>query len=137
MNRNTVFTNGCFDIMHLGHLQLLNFCKKFGGKLIIGINSDKSIRLIKGKNRPINNQKYRKTFLEELNIADKIIIFNEDTPLNLIKKIKPNIIIKGDDYKKKNIVGIDVIKKWNGKAIIFKKKNMFSTTKILKRVMSK
>ena len=125
MNRNTVFTNGCFDIIHLGHLQLLNFCKKFGGKLIIGINSDKSIRSIKGKNRPINNQKYRKTFLEELNIADKIIIFNEDTPLNLIKKIKPNIIIKGDDYKKKNIVGIDVIKKWNGKAIIFKKKNMF------------
>ena len=129
MSKNIIFTNGCFDIVHLGHLQLLNFCKKFKGKLIVGINSDRSIKLIKGKNRPVNNQKYRKNFLEQLNIADKVIIFNEKTPLKLIKKVKPNIIVKGDDYKKKNVIGGEVIKQWAGKVVIFKKKICFQLQK--------
>ncbi len=102
MNKKIIFTNGCFDIIHLGHLQLLNFCKKLKGKVIVGINSDKSVKHLKGNNRPINKEKYRKNFLEELNVVDKVVIFNELTSINLIKKIKPNIIVKGNDYKKKD-----------------------------------
>jgi rfaE bifunctional protein nucleotidyltransferase chain/domain len=137
MNKRYIFTNGCFDVIHLGHLQLLNFCRKFKGNFVIGINSDSSIKTLKGNNRPINNQKYRKKFLEELNIADKVIIFNEQTPINLIKKIKPKIIIKANDYKKETVVGYKEIKEWKGKVIIFKKKNAHSTSKILKRVFKK
>lgn len=133
MNKKIIFTNGCFDIIHLGHLQLLNFCKKLKGKVIVGINSDKSVKHLKGNNRPINKEKYRKNFLEELNVVDKVVIFNELTPINLIKKIKPNIIVKGNDYKKKDVVGYHEIKKWNGEVIIFKKKNKNSTSKILKK----
>jgi len=134
MNKKIIFTNGCFDIIHLGHLQLLNFCKKLKGKVIVGINSDKSVKHLKGNNRPINKEKYRKNFLEELNVVDKVVIFNELTPINLIKKIKPNIIVKGNDYKKKDVVGYHEIKKWNGEVIIFKKKNKNSTSKILKKI---
>lgn len=137
MNKKIIFTNGCFDIIHLGHLQLLNFCKKFKGKIIVGINSDKSVKRLKGIDRPINKEKYRKKFLEELNIAYKVIIFKELTPINLIKKIKPNIIVKGNDYKIKNVVGYNEIKKWNGKVVIFKKRNKNSTSKILKKISKK
>lgn len=127
-----IFTNGCFDIVHIGHLKLFNECKKLG-KLIIGLNSDISIKKLKGANRPINNENDRKSFLEELNIADEIIIFNEETPYNLIKKIKPDILVKGGDYKKENIVGRELVKEI--KIIDYLKS--YSTTKIINKIINK
>ena len=109
-NEKIVFTNGCFDILHIGHLRYLKECKKYGNKFIIGINTDESIKRLKGNNRPINKLMDRITFLKELNIADEIIPFSEDTPIELLKKIKPDILIKGGDYKLKDIIGSNLVK---------------------------
>ena len=105
IHKNIVFTNGCFDIVHIGHLKLLNFAKSKGDVLILGINSDSSIKKIKGDSRPINNEKDRIEFLFLLNIVDYIIIFDEETPYNIIKNLKPKVLIKGGDYKIENVVG--------------------------------
>ena len=100
----TIFTNGCFDILHRGHVELLQYCKTMG-KVIVGLNSDSSVKKLKGENRPINNQKDRKKILEALNCVDEVIIFEEETPLSLIQNIKPDIIVKGGDYDKQQVVG--------------------------------
>ena len=105
-----VFTNGCFDIIHIGHLQFLKACKKHGNKFIIGINTDESIKRLKGNSRPINKLSDRISFLRELDIADEIIPFSEDTPEEVLKKIKPDILIKGGDYKFEEIIGRHLIK---------------------------
>ena len=95
--RKTVFTNGCFDVLHRGHIELLKFSKRIGDQLVVGLNSDESIKRIKGSDRPINNQKDRKMMLEELRCVDKVIIFDEDTPYDLIQSVNPDIIVKGGD----------------------------------------
>ena len=109
--KKIIFTNGCFDILHAGHVNLIKSIKKKfkDDYLVIGLNSDRSVKKIKGENKPINSQKNRKLILESLKYVDKVIIFNELTPLNLIKKIKPDIIVKGADYKKKDIVGLEIV----------------------------
>jgi D-beta-D-heptose 7-phosphate kinase/D-beta-D-heptose 1-phosphate adenosyltransferase len=127
-----VFTNGCFDIVHRGHLELLKYCKSIGGKVIIGLNSDKSIKEIKGKNRPVNNQKDRKFLLESLKYVDKVIIFEEKTPYNLITKIKPDIIVKGGDYDIKSVVGNDI-----AEVRIFKYVEGYSTTKTIQNIINR
>lgn len=104
-----VFTNGCFDILHRGHIEYLKKSKQLGTKLIIGLNSDESVKKLKGENRPINNQEDRKILLESLDFVDEVIIFNEDTPYELIKKIKPNILTKGSDYLNKEVIGSDIV----------------------------
>jgi len=104
-----VFTNGCFDIIHRGHIEYLKKSKSMGYKLVVGLNSDTSIRRLKGDSRPINNQEDRKTVLESLDCVDEVIIFNEDTPYELIKKLKPDLITKGGDYKSiEEVVGHDL-----------------------------
>lgn len=105
INNSIVFTNGCFDILHVGHILYLEEAKKLGNILIVGLNSDESIKKIKGNTRPINNIKYRIKQLESLTIVDYIVVFNEDTPLELLKIIKPNVLVKGGDYDIKNIIG--------------------------------
>ena len=100
----TIFTNGCFDILHRGHFELLKFCNTMGS-VVVGLNSDSSVSRLKGKNRPINNQEDRKFMLESCRYVDKVIIFNEDTPFDLITRLRPDIIVKGGDYKKKDVVG--------------------------------
>jgi D-beta-D-heptose 7-phosphate kinase/D-beta-D-heptose 1-phosphate adenosyltransferase len=127
-----VFTNGCFDIVHRGHLELLKYCKSIGGKVIIGLNSDKSIKEIKGKNRPVNNQKDRKFLLESLKYVDEVIIFEEKTPYNLITKIKPDIIVKGGDYDIKSVVGNDI-----AEVRIFKYVEGYSTTKTIQNIINR
>lgn len=107
--KKIVFTNGFFDILHLGHLNLLRFAKTLGDILIVGLNSDTSVKNLKGKNRPIQNEITRKKILESLSFVDKVYIFEEETPLRLIKRIKPNIIVKGGDYKKEDVVGSDLV----------------------------
>jgi len=127
--QNIIFTNGVFDILHSGHIKLLKFSNRLGKKLIVGINSDKSTKTLKGKNRPYNSITTRIQNLEKTSLIDKIYVFEEKTPLKLIKKIDPDIIVKGSDYDYKNVVGSKI-----SNVILFDKKNNLSTTKILNRI---
>ena len=108
-NRKIVFTNGCFDIIHFGHIKYLETAKSLGDILILGLNSDKSVTSLKGDDRPINIQNDRAYILAALEAVDYVVIFEEETPYNLIKKIKPNILVKGSDYSGKDIVGEDLV----------------------------
>lgn len=108
-NKKIVFTNGCFDILHYGHISYLREAKKLGDILVVGLNSDKSIRRLKGESRPINSQCDRANVLRELKCVDFVIIFDEDTPFNLINRIKPDILVKGGDYKNKEVIGSDIV----------------------------
>jgi len=122
----TVFTNGCFDIIHRGHLELLKYCNSLG-RVVVGLNSDKSIKRLKGEERPFFNEKDRKFMLQSIKYVDEIIVFEEDTPLTVIEKIKPDIVVKGGDYKVEDVVGYGMcdIK-------IFNYIDGYSTTNILK-----
>jgi D-beta-D-heptose 7-phosphate kinase/D-beta-D-heptose 1-phosphate adenosyltransferase len=124
-----IFTNGCFDILHIGHIRLLEYSRTLGSKLIVGLNSDNSVRKLKGKSRPINNEEERKQMLLSIRWVDDVIIFEENTPLELIKKIKPDIIVKGGDYKPEDVVGNEL-----AKVVIFNYIDGFSTTKIIKSI---
>lgn len=108
-SKRIVFTNGCFDILHSGHCKYLNEAKKLGDILIVGLNSDSSIKQIKGEDRPINNETDRAYVLSSLRAVDYVILFEEDTPYNLISALLPNILVKGKDYEIKNIVGADIV----------------------------
>ena len=133
-NQKIIFTNGCFDILHQGHIELLSNCADLGDKLIIGLNSDESIKKIKGENRPINNEKSRKILLGALKFVDAIIVFSEETPKNLIQIIKPDILVKGGDYKISNIVGHDIVKENGGKVVIFPLVKNYSSTNIIDKI---
>lgn len=103
-----VFTNGCFDILHVGHIQYLEQSKNLGDRLIVGLNSDASVRRLKGSDRPVNSQEDRKRLLLALRCVDEVHIFDEDTPYELIKRIQPDVITKGGDYKPEDVVGGDL-----------------------------
>tara|TARA_Y100000310_G_scaffold274552_1_gene290609 strand:- start:184 stop:573 length:390 start_codon:yes stop_codon:yes gene_type:complete len=126
-----VFTNGCFDVLHRGHIELLKFCKNYG-YVIVGLNSDLSVERLKGLDRPIISQQDRKFMLESCMYVDEVIIFEEDTPYDLIKSIKPDIIVKGGDYKKENVVGNDI-----AEVLIFDYIHEYSTTKIIKNIANR
>lgn len=129
--------NGCFDLLHKGHLHLIKESKKKCDKLIILLNSNKSVKKIKGKKRPVDGEKIRKIKLMKLKEVSDVLIFRETTPFNLIKKIKPDYIFKGSDYKNKKISGHNFIKTYGGKLIIIKILNNYSTTKIIKKMNDK
>lgn len=114
-NRKVVFTNGCFDILHAGHVSYLSKAKSLGDILVIGLNSDGSVKKLKGKSRPIVSQKNRAILLAALEAVDFVVIFNELTSLKLIKAIKPDVLVKGGDWKKENIVGSDFVESYGGK----------------------
>ncbi|MDA8905283.1 D-glycero-beta-D-manno-heptose-7-phosphate kinase [Candidatus Thioglobus sp.] len=109
-NKKIVFTNGCFDILHIGHVKYLEKTKSFGDILILGLNNDDSVHRLKGKNRPINTQNDRAYILASLEVVDYVVLFEDDTPLNLIKLIQPDVLVKGGDYEGKEIVGQDIAK---------------------------
>lgn len=132
-NMKIVMTNGCFDILHAGHIHLLKSAKKLGDFLIVAINSDKSIKALKGKKRPINNLSARVEMLKALSYVDMVIVFKEKTPLKIIKMICPDVLVKGGDYKIKDIIGASYIKAKSGKVTTIKLKKGFSTTKILQK----
>jgi len=110
----SVFTNGCFDILHVGHVRYLREARLLGDKLIVGLNSDASVKRLKGESRPVVSQDDRKEVLEALEFVDEVHIFDEDTPLELIKKIQPQILVKGGDYSIGNIVGAKEVLGWGG-----------------------
>lgn len=126
-----VFTNGCFDILHKGHVELLAYCKSLG-HVTVGLNSDESVKRLKGISRPMNTEIDRKRILEALRYVDEVIIFQEDTPYNLITKIKPDLIVKGGDYRPNEVIGSDICE-----VRIFNTLNGYSTTSLINRIISK
>lgn len=133
-NKKIVFTNGCFDILHSGHVDLLKKAKNLGDILILGLNSDHSIKRLKGDNRPINNEAERKSVLSALEFIDYIVVFDEDTPLNIIKDIKPDILVKGGDYKDKEVVGRDFVESYGGEVKLIDFIYDVSTTNIVNKI---
>jgi len=113
-----VFTNGCFDVLHRGHIEFLNFCKKHGDIVVLGLNSDKSVKIIKGPERPINNQLDRAAVLSALETIDYIVIFDEPDPLNTIKQVKPDVLVKGQDWAEKGVIGREFIESNGGKVVL-------------------
>lgn len=135
--KKIVFTNGCFDILHLGHVEYLNEAKAQGDVLIIGLNSDQSVKVLKGPDRPINNEEDRKSMLLNLRAVDCVQIFNEQTPLEIIKLINPNILVKGGDWKPEQIIGSDFVIANGGtvKSLMFKRG--YSTSNLIQAVQGK
>ena len=129
-----VFTNGCFDIIHSGHLDLLKEAKSYGDKLIVGLNSDKSVSKLKGPERPIIGQSERKKILSALKFVDEVIIFNEENPLKLIKKLKPSILVKGADYTKEKVVGGAFVESYGGEIKLVKLTKGKSSSKIINKL---
>ncbi len=130
-----VFTNGCFDLLHSGHLQYLAQAKNLGDKLIIGLNADASTKRLKGAHRPINDEKSRSLMLAALVFVDAIIIFEEDTPLQLIKIVEPDILVKGGDYTVNTIVGADVVQQKGGIVTTLPFLEGYSTTNIEEKIL--
>ncbi len=129
-----VFTNGCFDILHLGHVEYLRKAKKLGDILIVGLNGDLSVKKLKGDSRPINKENDRAKVLEALQCVDYITIFNEDTPEKIIKKIKPDVLVKGGDWKVKDIAGGDFVANSGGRVIAIPFVKGYSTTRLIERI---
>lgn len=129
-----VFTNGCFDLLHPGHLHYLEKAKSLGDILIVGLNSDDSVSRLKGESRPINNQNYRATMLAGLMFIDYVIVFEEDTPLTLIKAIKPNVLVKGGDYAREEIVGFQETIMTGGEVEIIPFLDGYSTTQLIEKI---
>tara|TARA_B110000046_G_scaffold31091_1_gene32939 strand:+ start:49 stop:522 length:474 start_codon:yes stop_codon:yes gene_type:complete len=126
-----VFTNGCFDILHLGHIDYLEKAKLKGDKLIIGLNSDHSVRKLKGNQRPINSIMARSRMLAAIEFVDLVIEFNEDTPLILIESLVPDVLVKGGDYNKENIVGAESVLISGGSVEVIEFTDGYSTTKLI------
>jgi D-beta-D-heptose 7-phosphate kinase/D-beta-D-heptose 1-phosphate adenosyltransferase len=133
-NKKVVFTNGCFDILHAGHVHYLEQAKKMGDELVVGLNSDSSVKALKGKKRPINNLQHRAKVLSSLRCVDKIVSFEDETPIKLIKAIKPDVLVKGGDYKVKDVVGYKDVGSWGGKVKIIPMVPGLSTTNIIKKM---
>lgn len=134
-NRKIVFTNGCFDIIHAGHISLLKQAKQFGDILIVGLNSDTSVKNIKGETRPVNNETDRAEVLCAFEFVDAVTIFNEDTPLELIGKILPDVLVKGADYTPQTVVGADIVSKNGGKVELVKLVEGKSSSNILNSLL--
>lgn len=119
-NKKIIFTNGCFDIIHPGHIHILSKAKSLGDILVVGLNSDLSVKKLKGDKRPLVSEDDRSRVLLSLRFVDYVIIFNELTPLKVIKKIKPDLLVKGGDYNENDIVGSDFVKAYGGQVEIIK-----------------
>ncbi|MBA3683264.1 MAG: D-glycero-beta-D-manno-heptose 1-phosphate adenylyltransferase [Bacteroidetes bacterium] len=134
--KKIVFTNGCFDIIHPGHVDYLSQARDLGDVLILGLNTDNSVkRLQKAPNRPINNEQARASVLAALASVDLIVLFDEETPYELISFLKPNVLVKGNDYEVEKIVGYDVVTANGGKVITIPFLEGFSTTNLIKKIL--
>lgn len=129
-----VFTNGCFDILHRGHIHMLTSAKELGDKLVIGLNTDASVRILKGKNRPVKDEITRAEILASLTVVDFVILFNDETPHELILQVKPDVLVKGGDYKAENIVGHDIVSSYGGKICTIPFLKGFSTSSLIHKI---
>ncbi len=132
--KKIVFTNGCFDIIHLGHVTYLEKAKKSGDILIVGLNSDRSVKQLKGDSRPLLPQGERAALLAALESVDYVVIFNEDNPYNLISELNPNVLVKGGDWCKDKIIGADFVKSRGGKVKRVNYLKGYSVTKLIKKL---
>ncbi|MGA2172965.1 MAG: D-glycero-beta-D-manno-heptose 1-phosphate adenylyltransferase [Sedimentisphaerales bacterium] len=131
-----VFTNGCFDVIHRGHIEYLKFCKAQGNIVVVGLNSDSSVRTIKGPDRPIHNQLDRAAVLAALETVDFVTIFDEPDPLKLIEKVRPDVLVKGQDWEKKGVVGADFVKSYGGKVVLAPLVEGKSSTLVIEKMKS-
>lgn len=130
-----VFTNGCFDIIHQGHIHNLSYAAGQGTKLIVGLNSDASVRRLKGSSRPVQDEASRSLVMAALGFVDAVVIFDQDTPFDLIQLVQPDVLVKGGDYKtKQEVVGWDIVEAKGGKVVLVPYLEGFSTTNILSKV---
>ena len=134
--KTIVFSNGCFDILHRGHVEYLSKAADLGDVLIIGLNTDTSVKRIKGPSRPVNDEKARAVVLAALEFVDAIMFFDEDTPYNLIKRVQPDVLVKGKDYKAEDIVGYDIVINKGGKVETIELVDGFSTTKTIEKMQN-
>src|SRR5262245_6795994 len=132
--KRIVFTNGCFDLLHLGHVDYLEKARALGDKLVLGLNTDASVSKLKGNNRPIQDQHSRAHVMASLQFIDLVVLFNEDTPLALISELLPDILVKGSDYLAENIVGADVVKSKGGVVKTIEFVPGYSTTRIVEKI---
>ena len=133
-DKKIVFTNGCFDLIHLGHIEVIARSADLGDILIIGVNTDNSIKRLKGKNRPIVEEISRAKQLAALEFVDAVVFFDQDTPMDLIKMINPNVITKGGDYNTDQVIGNDIVTQNNGEVVIIPLTQGYSTTSILEKI---
>jgi rfaE bifunctional protein nucleotidyltransferase chain/domain len=129
-----VFTNGCFDIIHRGHVELLRFARSLGDVLVVGLNDDESVRRLKGKNRPINTLEDRAFVLLSIRWVDFVVPFSEDTPERIIREISPDVLVKGGDYRIEDVAGADFVLSRGGRVEIFNYLEGYSTTSIIKKI---
>jgi len=129
-----VFTNGCFDLLHLGHLTYLSQARSLGEVLIVGLNSDSSVRKIKGSQRPIKTQDERRLHLAALSFVDAVIIFEDETPAELIAALQPDILVKGGDYRPEEVVGRETVEKAGGQVVILPFLSGYSSTKLIQKI---
>lgn len=136
-DKKIVFTNGCFDILHVGHIRYLKQASELGDLLVVGLNSDESVKRLKGFDRPVNSEKDRAEMLSALGFVDYVVVFEEDTPYNLIKAIQPDVLVKGGDYKPEDVVGRDIVESRGGKVQILPFVEGKSTTSIINKINKK
>jgi D-beta-D-heptose 7-phosphate kinase/D-beta-D-heptose 1-phosphate adenosyltransferase len=130
-----VFTNGCYDLIHAGHCAMLRKAAAFGDILVVGVNSDESIRKIKGPNRPIIDEAARVLMLEAMEFIDYIVLFNEETPIELIKSLRPNVLVKGSDYTKEEVIGNEFVTSTGGTVELIDLVESMSTSRIIEKIM--
>jgi rfaE bifunctional protein nucleotidyltransferase chain/domain len=136
LSKTIVFTNGVFDILHAGHVSSFIEAAQHGDYLVVGLNSDASVKGLKGKDRPINNEQSRAIVLASLAMIDAVVIFSDPTPIDLIKTIQPNVLVKGGDYKLEDIAGAKEVIDWGGQVIINPIIEGFSTTSIINKIQN-
>jgi len=134
-NKKVVFTNGCFDILHLGHIEYLAKAAELGNVLVIGLNSDKSVKMIKGETRPINDEHSRSMVVASLEFVTAVVLFDEMTPYELIKTIQPDILVKGNDWKVEEIAGYDIVQAKGGRVETIELTQGYSTTRIEQKII--
>ncbi len=134
-NKKIVFTNGCFDLLHLGHVDYLSKARDLGDILVVGVNSDNSVKRLKGNTRPLQDEVSRSQILAAFVFVDFGVLFDEDTPLNLIQTVQPDILVKGADYKIEDIVGYDIVKNKGGEVKTISFLQGFSTTNIVNKIL--
>ncbi len=136
--RKIVFTNGCFDLIHLGHIDYLSKAKDLGDILVVGVNTDKSVKMLgKGENRPITDENSRAMIMASLHFVDAVVLFDEETPGDLIKTVQPDVLVKGSDYRVEDVVGYDIVTNKGGKVVSIDLLPGYSTTAIEQKIKGK